>query len=134
EKELSQVTTPIKSSWSTASHGKTSDDTGYSGGGGLYSSSDNDNDDVQKLKSKLIITESDMRAINRRLENKSEICNILRTELSEIKQKLSDYEKGWNDEKKRSNGYSELVSTYQSELNQNKHEIERKDAEIVVRN
>nr|XP_027203302.1 putative leucine-rich repeat-containing protein DDB_G0290503 isoform X2 [Dermatophagoides pteronyssinus] len=136
EKELSQVVTPIKSSWSSAltaeiPHPKITDDNASSGCGGLYSSSDNDNDDVQTLKSKLIISEHDIRAVNRRLENKTEICNILRAELSEIKQKLSDYEKGIDDEKKRSNGYSELVSTYQSELNENKHEIERKDAEIV---
>lgn len=138
EKEVAEMATPIKSTPSTTStaeiilpHGKMMDENFTSGYGGLYSSSDNDNDDVQTLKSKLIISERDMRAVNRKLENKTEICNILRTELSEIKQKLTDYEKSLVDEKKRSNGYSEMVSTYRSELDQNKQEIERKDTEIV---
>ncbi|KAH9528809.1 hypothetical protein DERF_002725 [Dermatophagoides farinae] len=138
EKEVTEMATLIKSTPSTTSTaeiilpcGKIMNENFTSGYGGLYSSSGNDNDDVQTLKSKLIISERDMRAVNHKLENKTEICNILRTELSEIKQKLTDYEKSLDDEKKRSNGYSEKVSTYRSKLDQNKQEIERKDNEIV---
>ncbi|KPM07423.1 hypothetical protein QR98_0059170 [Sarcoptes scabiei] len=94
-------------------------------------SNENAESENQELKSKLAITNCDLRTLNKKLENKNEICNILRKELSEAKEKLLFYEKDLSDEKKKNLDSNELLSCYKAEINSSKMVLQEKNEEIM---
>lgn len=81
-----------------------------------------------------IVDNFEFQTMKRKLNQKIEVCRILREELHDVKQTLKKYENIVEEEKDKNIQNSNLISTYKSEIESSKMMIDNKDSEIMVCN
>lgn len=74
----------------------------------------------------------EFQSMKRKLNQKIEVCRILREELHDVKQTLKKYETLVDEEKDKNVQNSNLISSYKNEIESSKMMIDNKDSEIMV--